>query len=412
MNCANWRNCRNWFSLPSGEPAPPPSGSQESADTDFDQVKSANSTFTAADTPSKPSAHQTDEARAEPTPATPKLATASLSQTGSFLSSNDEIEDIDGDNTSDYITPSDASPQIVKNLQSQAEQFERFGEPTAATEPNKEIFQTTAEFNLETNQLGNEDDDQYHLTTADKKLDMVYGDHVHQNNDRHLLGGIADDKLWQMRWKRIVQSYLRRYNVPKGPVGNRFVSLLAEEFRQVRDRTSNSERALLFAPLVLQRVPGVHTAHDIRARIEARMDMWEQGLFDGLVHDTILNSRHSPMQQQTDNEQICQQYNPQVLSGRLRPAVRHITDRDKGKVLQAKDLCTKTGKPVIEVLQSKHPSLQMPNGRSNLFQMNDPPPEIIPLDITADTVKAVASRLSGAAGPSGTDAIELRNWLL
>ena len=54
----------------------------------------------------------------------------------------------------------------------------------------------------------------------------------------------------------------------------------------------------------------------------------------------------------------------------------------------------------------------MPNGRSNLFQMNDPPPEIIPLDITADTVKAVASRLSGAAGPSGTDAIELRNWLL
>ena len=85
----------------------------------------------------------------------------------------------------------------------------------------------------------------------------------------------------------------------------------------MRDRTSNSERALLFAPLVLQCVPGVHTAHDICAQIKARMDMWEQDLFDGLVHDTILNGCHSPMQQQTDNKQVCQQYNSQVLSGRL-----------------------------------------------------------------------------------------------
>ena len=34
------------------------------------------------------------------------------------------------------------------------------------------------------------------------------------------------------------------------------------------------------------------------------------------------------------------------------------------------------------------------------------------MDITAETVETVASHLSGAAGPSGTDAVDLSNWLL
>jgi hypothetical protein len=34
------------------------------------------------------------------------------------------------------------------------------------------------------------------------------------------------------------------------------------------------------------------------------------------------------------------------------------------------------------------------------------------VDITADLVKDVASRLSGGAGPGGTDAVDLKNWLL
>ena len=36
----------------------------------------------------------------------------------------------------------------------------------------------------------------------------------------------------------------------------------------------------------------------------------------------------------------------------------------------------------------------------------------MPLDITAETIEKVASNLSGAAGPSGTNAVDLSNWLL
>ena len=39
-------------------------------------------------------------------------------------------------------------------------------------------------------------------------------------------------------------------------------------------------------------------------------------------------------------------------------------------------------------------------------------PETVPLDFTEDDVVWVASKLYGAAGELGAEAIELRNWLL
>ena len=39
-------------------------------------------------------------------------------------------------------------------------------------------------------------------------------------------------------------------------------------------------------------------------------------------------------------------------------------------------------------------------------------PEMPTLDITGDVVEKVAKKMSGAAGPGGTDAIALQHWLL
>ena len=41
-----------------------------------------------------------------------------------------------------------------------------------------------------------------------------------------------------------------------------------------------------------------------------------------------------------------------------------------------------------------------------IFESYPEVPQAVPLDITAETVETVASRLSGAAGPSGTDAVD------
>ena len=46
------------------------------------------------------------------------------------------------------------------------------------------------------------------------------------------------------------------------------------------------------------------------------------------------------------------------------------------------------------------------------FEEYEDIPETVPLDFTEDDVTWVASKLSGAAGALGAEAMELRNWLL
>ena len=54
----------------------------------------------------------------------------------------------------------------------------------------------------------------------------------------------------------------------------------------------------------------------------------------------------------------------------------------------------------------------MENPTGAAFEEYEEVPETVPLDFTEDYVTWVASKLSGAAGVMGAEAIELRNWLL
>ena len=63
------------------------------------------------------------------------------------------------------------------------------------------------------------------------------------------------------------------------------------------------------------------------------------------------------------------------------------------------------------MLRSKHPEAWTLTAAS-LDSYPDRPPELTPVDITDDMVTAVAERLSGGAGPVGTDSVLLQHWLL
>jgi hypothetical protein len=148
------------------------------------------------------------------------------------------------------------------------------------------------------------------------------------------------------------------------------------------------------------------------------MDLWYKGKFIALVDNTKteVQSRHG-LHPVPGEETLARAYNEKVLSRRLRSAVRNLTNRDQGGVLQLDGACTKTGRPVHEVLRGKHPlmrdpapDLQDPN--RGLFEPYGDVPEPVPVEITGDVVEDVASRLSGGAGPCGTDAVDLKNWLL
>ena len=192
--------------------------------------------------------------------------------------------------------------------------------------------------------------------------------------------------------------------------------MLAAEFRGVRERRWNAERPLVFCAVVLQTTPGVRRARDIRRRVDRRLDLWEEGKFAGLVGDTVAEGHAAGGRGGAPKESSPgRAYNGKVLAGKLRSAVRGATDRGGGGVLFPDDVDTKTGRPVMEVLEGKHPHLRVPDlsdPECSAFEEYPELPEAIPMDFSEDDVTWVASKLSGSAGAAGPEAVEFRNWLL
>jgi hypothetical protein len=214
----------------------------------------------------------------------------------------------------------------------------------------------------------------------------------------------------------MVQIHSHRYQVPSGKIGRRFLTIFTNELRGVRSRHWNSERPIVYVATVLQSTPGVRRSKDIRLRLAQRMDLWEQGHFKALVDDTESEvlSLHPSTRLPTEDSQA-RAFNARVLSGRLRSAVRTLTGRSGGGVLQPDDPCTKTGRPVWQILQDKHPPLRDPTFLHSPDSAFEPYPELptaIPICVTPEDVELISSHLSGAAGPGGTDAVDLSNWLL
>ena len=73
---------------------------------------------------------------------------------------------------------------------------------------------------------------------VDFKLRTVYGDNVHDDDGTTLAGGIdpATDRNWQLRWKRLVAFPQSHYALPRGKVGQRFLTTLCNELAGVRNR--------------------------------------------------------------------------------------------------------------------------------------------------------------------------------
>ena len=115
------------------------------------------------------------------------------------------------------------------------------------------------------------------------------------------------------------------------------------------------------------------------------------------------------------DDSIAKKYQSMVLQGKLRAAVRMVTNRGGGGVLSPKDADTKTGRPVIDVLREKHPPMMSPDvgGEGDLsFPEYEECPAMMPVDCGQDIVMVMAGKLSGGAGPSSVDGLALGKWLL
>ena len=164
---------------------------------------------------------------------------------------------------------------------------------------------------------------------------------------------------------------------------------------------------------------GVRRAREIRDRITRRMDLWERGQHAGLVGEAeaegAAHEGRAAFSGEEEDDAVAQSFHETVLLGKLRQAIRRETDREGEGCLLSYEQFTKTRRPVAAVLQEKHPDMRVPQVESPTcaaFENYGDVPETVLLNFTEDDVTWVASKLSGAAGALGAEAMELRNWLL
>ena len=85
------------------------------------------------------------------------------------------------------------------------------------------------------------------------------------------------------------------------------------------------------------------------------MDLWERGQHAGLVGDAeaegVSREGRAASGGKEEEEAVARSYHDTVLSGKLRQAISQATDREGLGCILLDDQCTKTGRPVAEVLR-------------------------------------------------------------
>ena len=91
------------------------------------------------------------------------------------------------------------------------------------------------------------------------------------------------------------------------------------------------------------------------AWITRRMDLWERGLHVGLVGvaeaEGAASEERATSGVEEEEKAVMRNYHGTVLLLNLRQAVRRATNREGGGCLLPYDQCTKTRRPVAEVLR-------------------------------------------------------------
>ncbi len=112
-------------------------------------------------------------------------------------------------------------------------------------------------------------------------------------------------------------------------------------------------------------------------------------------------------------ESVGRRFNSMVHSGKLRAAVRAMTDRDPGGLYAPGAICTKTGLWVLDVLREKHPYACIPEECAFVSYANSAKLlKAMPIACYEEKISLQAAHLRGGAGLCGVDGTTLKEWLL
>ena len=251
----------------------------------------------------------------------------------------------------------------------------------------------------------------------DSQLEEVYGDRMLNGPGRR----VRTD-CWFQWWERAVRLPFRRYDLPGGNIGRRFVDILTKEVELLASLKECSERLVVFQFVILQKEVLVTKTADVRRLISKRLEMWAEGSYGALFSEAVRASqshgkRLARSSTPREHDHTIRVFHRLIIQGKLRSAVRWITDRDQNGLLSASDMTmAKNGDgdlvnmTVLDALRLKHPE---PAETSEEACPSYPDtPDLIDLDITGGHIQTVARSLRGGAGPGGSDAAAWQDWLL
>ncbi len=129
--------------------------------------------------------------------------------------------------------------------------------------------------------------------------------------------------------------------------------------------------------------------------------------------DSGVGGRRVEVLHQDNATSLARRYDAMVLEGKVRAAVRMVTNRGSGGPYCPYDLDSKSGCPVINVLQEKHPDCCVPLEKD--FEAYPDATNLLNTTLVycwEECIAKAAARLSGGAGPCGVEAEMLKHWLL
>ena len=100
-------------------------------------------------------------------------------------------------------------------------------------------------------------------------------------------GGVAENALWECRWRQLAVQLASWYAKPSDTVERQFMAILADEWRGVIGRTWNSERPLVFDHVFLTKTLDVR--HTVLQEVYEDLKHHNDGSHvDGLVIDNAI----------------------------------------------------------------------------------------------------------------------------
>ena len=232
------------------------------------------------------------------------------------------------------------------------------------------------------------------------------------------LSGEDFTKIIDDAYAQVVHWRPNLFQIPSGACGKQFVTELTclfNAFAPESDMESIALKAAMTLPsLMLQKTNAKSKTRDHISCLQHRLSLWEKGnisnlLKEGRALQKLLVNSQSSDRDTADDAQIARRFSKMMMEGRVRAALKLLSDDAHTGLLRLDETIATSKKTVRDVLEDKHPDPKTVHPESLVGEVDDHSFHPAVFDnITAESIRTAALHTQGAAGPSGLDALRWR----